>query len=459
MKKILILLSICLPFLGYGQALDLSQVVRPNNSTPIISITTTSIALGSVNVGSASTSQPFQVSGTALTGSVTITPPATFVEMSLDNMSFSTSAIVLSQSGGAIISQPITVWIRMPSTAPVAAYSNPINLTSPGAGTKQITVTGTVNPLTPNITVSTNSLTGFITTAGTASTAQTYTLGGTNLTANITVTAPTGYEVGLNGVSFAGLQTVVPSGGTASATVSVRLLASNTAGTYTGTPVSNVSSGAASQNVAVSGTVNPSGGGAGDTARFMLALTSHTTPAGFVMLFGDPSTGIRTATNVAGTISISTVATTNWGPLSGASAGDAIGMTGSTITGFPDNILQNGMYTYSDGSNLSDSASLGLAKPQFKLSGLNTAGTYHIEFTANLDNTRFALTCANKLRVWNGTGLAQVSTVTINELGNKTVKIVMTGLVPSAGGNLNIYINTEPGQEIALASGIVVWRE
>jgi len=112
---------------------------------------------------------------------------------------------------------------------------------------------------TPTIT-STATLTPFTACAGTASTQQSFSVSGSNLTANITVTAPTGFEVrqassGNKEFTFRPSFTISQSGGSvASTTVQVRM-----ASTATGTPSGNVtltSTDATDKTVAVSGTVN-----------------------------------------------------------------------------------------------------------------------------------------------------------------------------------------------------------
>lgn len=99
------------------------------------------------------------------------------------------------------------------------------------------------------------SLCGFSQSVGGPSSSQTFTVAGSNLTSDITVTPPANFEVSLNGSTwFTALSPLVipQSGGTVvTTTVYVRMNAS-TAGTYSGSIV-NASAGAAPVNVAVSG--------------------------------------------------------------------------------------------------------------------------------------------------------------------------------------------------------------
>jgi len=103
----------------------------------------------------------------------------------------------------------------------------------------------------------TSALSAFASCSGTASTEQSFTVNGSNLTTNIKVTPPIGFEVSnTSGSGFTSSVTLTQSGGSvASTTVYVRLKAS-----ASGTPSGNitcVSTGATTQNIAASGTVNP----------------------------------------------------------------------------------------------------------------------------------------------------------------------------------------------------------
>ncbi|TAG97791.1 MAG: VCBS repeat-containing protein [Sphingobacteriales bacterium] len=108
-----------------------------------------------------------------------------------------------------------------------------------------------------NSTITTiGTLTPFTSCAGTASSEQSFTVSGSGLTANLTVTAPTGFEVSLlSGSGFGSSVSIMPTDGTVSSTtIRVRMAA-----TATGTPSVNIacaSMGATTKNVAASGTVN-----------------------------------------------------------------------------------------------------------------------------------------------------------------------------------------------------------
>ena len=132
------------------------------------------------------------------------------------------------------------------------------NFITGGTGCTPVTFTITVNP-TPTIT--TGAVTGTISAcAGTVSASpniQQFTSFGSNLTSNITATAPTGFEVSLTaGSGYGGSVTLTQSGGTVSSIpIYVRSIASASAGNIFGNVVLS-STGATSQNVPVNGVVH-----------------------------------------------------------------------------------------------------------------------------------------------------------------------------------------------------------
>lgn len=99
--------------------------------------------------------------------------------------------------------------------------------------------------------------TAFTTTYGTASAAQTFAVSGADLTGDITATAPTGFEVASDGVTYGNTATFTQSGGTASGTLSIRL--KNNAvvgGSYNSQNIVLTSSGATAVNISTAATGN-----------------------------------------------------------------------------------------------------------------------------------------------------------------------------------------------------------
>jgi hypothetical protein len=109
----------------------------------------------------------------------------------------------------------------------------------------------TISPLTPT------SLTGFSACQGTASSTQTVSVSGSDLTANLVVNAPSGYHVSLSpSTGFSNTVSIAPTSGTVNATtVYVRINASAPAATITGN-LTVSSTGAANETASLSGTVN-----------------------------------------------------------------------------------------------------------------------------------------------------------------------------------------------------------
>ena len=118
------------------------------------------------------------------------------------------------------------------------------------------TITNLNHPTcSPTITTS-GTFTSFSSCQGTASSNQTLSVSGTNLTANISISAPTGFEISTNASSgFGSSLTLNQTGGSvASTTIFIRMTA-----TATGSPSGNISltsTGATTVNAAVSGNVS-----------------------------------------------------------------------------------------------------------------------------------------------------------------------------------------------------------
>ena len=194
-------------------------------------------------------------------GAFTALSPAGTVNTAFNENTYDLSGVVAANN-------PTTLGIRLVASG-FTATTGTIRIDN-------FQVQGTAGTPAPALTVAPATLAAFATTTGTPSAAQTYTLTGSNLTANVLVTPPAGYEVAQGTPTvpglYAGTQTVTQTGGTVSTTVYVRLTGA-AAGTFSGN-VTNVS-GTASKNVAVTG-----------------AVTSPTTPA--ITVTGGPLTAFNT---------------------------------------------------------------------------------------------------------------------------------------------------------------------
>ncbi|WP_345953997.1 MBG domain-containing protein [Mucilaginibacter sp. PAMB04168] len=99
--------------------------------------------------GSSTTGQSFTISGNNLTGDLVITPPLGF-QLSNNNIGFSGVGITLTPVSGTVAAT--TLYVRMAAATSSPAAGN-ITVSSAGATTKNIPVSGTVNAL-PTITTS-----------------------------------------------------------------------------------------------------------------------------------------------------------------------------------------------------------------------------------------------------------------------------------------------------------------
>ena len=166
-------------------------------ASPTVTLTPTSLTGFSTASGIASASQNFAVSGSTLTGDLTVTAPAGF-EVSLDNAAFAGTQ-TLAVSGGTVTGQPKTVHVRVTASATAGAKSEKVTISGGGlAANGEVTVSGTVAAAGTAVVTNTGTLTAATTGEGTASASQSITVSGINLTADITATAPAGFEVSLD---------------------------------------------------------------------------------------------------------------------------------------------------------------------------------------------------------------------------------------------------------------------
>lgn len=173
-------------------------------------------------IGSPSSEQSFIASGSSLTGDITISAPANF-EISLTSGSGFQSSLQLTPTAGTVSNT--TIFVRLNSTI-ANAYSGDIILSSPGAINAVVAVSGVSSsaPI-PQISATPNVLSGFLQVLGTPSDAQSLSVSGQNLVADVILTAPTGYEVSLtSGAGYGTTVTLNPTfGALTSTTVFVRL--------------------------------------------------------------------------------------------------------------------------------------------------------------------------------------------------------------------------------------------
>ena len=264
------------PNSGYGSPITLTPSGGTVNTTTIyVRMPANSVGGSSGNVQVSATGAT--VKNVAVTGTVNSLPTITLGSIS----SIISQATSFSVPYSATTASPDQYSISTASPSAMSGFiavtdasltASPISVTIPAAtvgnynfnlrvrnatttcmsAAVPFTLTVTVPP--PVITTS-GTLSAFSACSGTASLQQSFGVSGTDLTADITATAPTGFEVSLSPSSgYGSTVTLTQTGGAVSSTVYARL----TSGA-TGSPSGNItlsSSGATSKTVAASGTVN-----------------------------------------------------------------------------------------------------------------------------------------------------------------------------------------------------------
>jgi hypothetical protein len=249
---------------GADASLTTSNGCTPVTSTPTLTLSTTTLTGFTYVLGSGpSASQTYNLSGTNLTGfpsNITVTAP-THYEVSKSSGSGYAASVTVAYTSATLASTPI--YVRLKAGLAVASYNSELVANAGGgATTVNVTCSGSVTATaTPTLTLSTTTLSGFTYVTGNGpSASQSYNLSGTNLTgfpSNITVTAPTHYEVSkTSGSGYATSVTVAYTSATlASTPIYVRLKAGLAVASYNSELVSNAGGGATTVNVTCSGSV------------------------------------------------------------------------------------------------------------------------------------------------------------------------------------------------------------
>jgi hypothetical protein len=225
-----------------------------NNPGPSVSADPTSLSSFSTPLNMPSAFQPFTAFGTNLTSNITVTAPTgVAISFTNNNTGVGTSLTITNPNPAGGATNRI-VFVRLTGAA-VGNFSNNVTLVS-GSGSNSVAVVGEV--LAPSITVSATNLPAFNSTTNVASTAQSFFAQGTNLSANIAVTAPTGFSVAFttNNADFTNSITLTNSGSIATnREIFVRMNASLVTNSLGPTNVVLSSLGATNRTVSVSGNI------------------------------------------------------------------------------------------------------------------------------------------------------------------------------------------------------------
>lgn len=250
---------------------------------PVINLSTTSLTGFTYNYGQGpSSSLSFTVSGNNLEANVVLDAPSGF-EISTTLNSGYTTQLSLTPTGGTLSNT--TIYVRMKSGFGVGTHVQDIQASSLYAANKSVTCTGTVSPA-PTIYNSRSLLPVFIYTSGTGpSGSQSFLVSGTNLSANITATAPANFQVSLNNSTWSSSVTINHSGGVVNPTlVYVRMSSGLSTAVYGPSALTLTSTGATSKSVACSGRVVASG------APLIMSSTTAHNGFGYQAAAGGPST-------------------------------------------------------------------------------------------------------------------------------------------------------------------------
>ncbi|MCB5247594.1 MAG: hypothetical protein LHW57_06180, partial [Candidatus Cloacimonetes bacterium] len=187
-----------------GLSLPVNGVVR-EPILPALVLAAGGVGPFSTELGVPSDPQSYKIQGSNLTGDITITAPEGY-EFSLDGgTSWNTSMIVPAGFNKDI-------WVRL-TGAEAGNFSGSISHSSPGVPELALPVVGMVRePMTPSISLAGGALGAFSTELGVPSDPQSYKIKGENLTGDITITAPEGYEFSLDGGTSWNTSMIVPAG-------------------------------------------------------------------------------------------------------------------------------------------------------------------------------------------------------------------------------------------------------
>jgi hypothetical protein len=226
------------------------------STSPWISLSKDSIlTLGYNGVGPDAVAKSFKVSGINLTADVTITPSVNF-EISQDGTTFTTNPIILTATANTVAST--TIYIRLVASLSPNIYSGIIALTSTNATTKTLILSGEVTE--PTITLSSYALGQYDYFTGLGpSPEQLVTINATTLKGNLTVTAPSNFEISTtSGTGFSTNAIVLTPDGTGAIVnqaLYVRMVAGLSPAMYSGN-VTYTSMGAATKTTSVVGGVS-----------------------------------------------------------------------------------------------------------------------------------------------------------------------------------------------------------
>jgi len=215
-------------------------------AVPTINIDKNRLYFETVTTSGNSIAQSINITGIALKYDAIIRSNSDFY-ISTDGINWS-QQIKLTQINGHVNN---TILIRFSPTSEQDYYQN-ISINSIGAEEKIIGVSGTGYAADPLIQISQNSILFGAVQNGTVSQPTAIVITGTNLNGDVTIDAPTGFELSANGSNYSSQLVIPNTGGNVSTSFYVRF-APQAVQSYTGN-VAISSPGATSLNIALTGT-------------------------------------------------------------------------------------------------------------------------------------------------------------------------------------------------------------
>lgn len=216
-------------------------------ATPTITVSLNTLNFPNTTTNQMSASQTYDVSATGLDTDLVITAPAGWI-INLDGSMVDASPISLPHVAGVVNST--IIYARFAPTSP-NLYSGNITNASTGAVTKNVAVDGEA-PV-PVITVNPVTLSFADTEQSSYSAAQAYSVSGTDLYSNTTITAPTGFIINLDGSNTNASPIVLPhTSGVLAATIIYVKFSPPLIQAYSDN-ITNAATGAVTKNVSVDG--------------------------------------------------------------------------------------------------------------------------------------------------------------------------------------------------------------
>lgn len=167
--------------------------------------------------------------------------------------------------------------------------------------------------------------------------------------------------------------------------------------------------------------------------------------SGWINVAGDPSTGVRTATDPVSRITISSISASNWLP-SVVSAYDGQGETSGGPFFFPPAVLLNHWYQYNGAV-----AGYNPGLPQLLITGLQTDSAYTLRMTGSSTSSS-----VSGPTMYTVSGLSVSGPIAVNNYDNTASGAVFYNVAPDATGSIKVYVNTTPNTMVADICGLQV---